>query len=148
MPLLNKTKKPTWPKAIACSEGLVKLGRQQCLVWNINLEPTAWGKEQVSLVTEGGQIWLQEIVTMYKLSLPFSRLQAVSHSSLSNKAYLRMLLQFLTHPWILLAQTLQCDRFGIHLYCCKSSTSTPTFIADSSCTSVLPNRISNMRAMI
>lgn len=75
-------KKTTWPKAIACSEGLVKLGRWQCLVLNTNPKPRAWGKEQVRLVTEGRQIWLQEIVTVCKLSLPLSRLQAVGHSSL------------------------------------------------------------------
>lgn len=48
----------------------MKLGRRSCLVLNINLKPRGWGKEQVRLVTEGGQMWLQGFVTMHKLSLP------------------------------------------------------------------------------
>lgn len=60
----------------------MELGTRQYLVLNINAKPEAGRKEQVRLVTEGGQRWLQGIVTMYKPSLPLSTLQAVGHSGL------------------------------------------------------------------
>lgn len=77
----KQNRKPYMTKGYCLLEEPVKLGRRQCLVLNINPNP---GLKERSrwLDTERGQMWLQETVTMHKLSLPLSGLQAVGYSTL------------------------------------------------------------------